>query len=111
MRTKLNSFIFIFGMPKRTKREKLLAEKHRSSNHPSSVPVAQTASADSQKPSNTELFSYKLPSLQQAPINQHAYSVVDTAEFSSIKKDILKTVLLAACAIVIELLLYWKIGK
>ncbi|KKP58795.1 MAG: hypothetical protein UR52_C0016G0009 [Candidatus Gottesmanbacteria bacterium GW2011_GWA1_34_13] len=66
-------------MPKKTKQQKILAAKHK------------------QKISGSMVFSYT------APQNTVSYLRNDTTDFSLIRKDILKTMILAVILITIEI--------
>lgn len=79
-------------MPKKTKREKILAELHRKTYKP---PVA----------SLTPQYAFQAVSTQPHVIQEN-YS-----EYLAIKIDLVKTLVLATIAISAELLLYFKIGK
>lgn len=85
-------------MPKKTKREKILAELHRrQAPITPSLPVVTTA------------YQWQRAQFPLRPAATVALS--NDQEYHAIKQDLVKTIILAAGAIGIELLLYIKIGK
>jgi len=68
-------------MPKKTREQKILADSRR----------------------NVSTFHY-IPSIQ--PKSEQTIAI-DTGELTAIKKDLTKTVVLAAIAIAAELILFW----
>jgi hypothetical protein len=97
-------------MPKRTKREKILADARRivqQAHQNSKI----TLSDESSRGSIPELGKgYTFKAYQNvSPVATETIS--DVKEFTAIRKDLIKTVILAGAAIGIELLLYLKIGK
>jgi hypothetical protein len=97
-------------MPKKTKKEKALAQARRliqNARLHSSIEIPQTAHrtvSDVQIPSS---FQYQAKS---APVISAKTEVIDQQEFVSIRKDILKTVILASVAIAFEFIVYLKLG-
>lgn len=67
-------------MPKKSKREKMLADTRRSTFQFVASPI-----------------------LKQS----ESHEIADTSELTAIKKDLVKTVILATIAIAAELVLYW----
>lgn len=89
-------------MPKKTKREKVLAERHRKlettySSYPDNTPN-QKSIPD----------SYTLPTVHTLPVTPVKQPESDN-HYNDIRSDLKKTLMLATTAIGIELLLYWKI--
>ena len=87
-------------MPKRTKREKLLAQsrRHTVTTLPSS---SQVASADTQE--QHPAFTYQITN---TPAQKEQMKDANTEELPIIRHDLVKTVILALCAIGIELTVY-----
>lgn len=82
-------------MPKKTKKQKLLAQKHRTFQ----VPVPAPLTTESQTPGPT--FQFTAP-----VINTHTQTTAAVVnEFDAIKRDIRKTLLLTTAIIVSEFLL------
>jgi hypothetical protein len=89
-------------MPKKTKKQKILAEKRRHVSHQtSSHPMISSAPTTSTSPS---VFSF------QASAHKPSNNSNDqgSTELSVIRHDLFKTIMLAIAAISIELVLYWK---
>jgi hypothetical protein len=80
-------------MPKKTRREKILAEQHRKIH-------------EFVVPSSTPLYAFQPTSGSVQQVSQ-----VEAAEYRATKIDLVKTLLLAAAAISVELLIYLKIGR
>ena len=93
MPTKLNSFT---PMPKKTRREKIIADyrnKLRLIHDVHPPPISATAS---------------FQSTTHHPLPKHSATVaLDPKENSAIRRDLVKTVLLATIAIAAEFGLYW----
>lgn len=75
-------------MPKKTKREKILAEVHRKTTI--TAPAYVFVPPDGQKQTMTP---------------------TDAVEYTAIKRDLVKTLVLAAMALTTEFLLYFQIGR
>ena len=75
-------------MPKKTKREKLLAELHR-----------KTFSV-------TTTLGTTFPHIESVPLPTHPFAQ-DAIAFGLIRRDVVKTVLLGMAAITGEILIYW----
>ena len=90
-------------MPKKTKREKLLADKHRhmSLSSPSYSSISPSPAVNVQ----SQTFSYHASEMK---VSQKAVKE-DNVELSIIRHDLLKTIILAIIAIGIELGTYWYI--
>lgn len=88
-------------MPKKSKREKILAEARRRvrTEH-----VLTASPAPSPIAEHTHTFQFKAPSLQGIPART---GTSDGTELTAIKKDLSKTIILAGIAIAAELVLYW----
>lgn len=92
MRTRLG------GMPKKTKREKLLAQHHRVSLSPL---VSPSLSESSRLPPSPSGFM-----LPHQSVQMHRTSGVGSIEeFTAIKRDLVKTVIITFGIIISELLL------
>ena len=95
-------------MPKKTKREKILAEYRRkiSAFTPSVHVSAPKESLTSMTPSPFQsVFTYQK---KESPIP--AINSVLQEEYKTIRKDLAKTLILACVMVSIELAVYWKIG-
>jgi len=97
-------------MPKRTKREKIRADRLRSTSAPILSKTQLTQSVTSPNNPSSLTPTYQLPHLARPQGQSQYVATTDAIEFTEIKKDIIKTVILAALAIGTELFLYWKIG-
>lgn len=98
-------------MPKRTRREKLRADRLRHIHTVVQSPPRQSgANVDEPVQSQTP-FTYRMTTNRVTSSTQQVPSGVDLVEFTAIKQDIMKTVFLATIAIGLELLLYFKIGR
>jgi hypothetical protein len=100
-------------MPKKTKKEKVIAEARRliaksqqfQSVAPSSLHLQQTQTVKQQVPTT---FQFQPKSnIQPQAQNDN----VDENEFHAIRKDIIKTVVLAGAAIAFECIVYLRLGK
>lgn len=97
-------------MPKKTRKEKLRADRLRSTHSFLPSVPAQTNNASEHGISSLSPFSFHLNTHPESAFHEKVSSV-DLVEFTAIKQDIVKTVLLAAVAISVEILLYKTIGK
>lgn len=86
-------------MPKKTKKEKMLARKHRSTVLSSSAPTIPTPLVPEH---SAVLFSLPTTSAQLAHTKQIAGSI---EEFAAIKRDLFKTMIITFGIIATELLL------
>lgn len=84
-------------MPKKTKKEKLLAQRHRT-HLTSSVIVPTQVVHDTPATS----FQFVLPVNHISPATQQTVSI---EEFAAIKKDLIKTVVITIGIIAVEILL------
>jgi hypothetical protein len=75
-------------MPKKTKREKILAEHRRNVSHTDG---------------SSSSYSFQIPQKQKEII------AGNTHELHVIQHDLMRTLILAAIAVCIELVLYWKL--
>ncbi len=89
-------------MPKKTKKEKIIAEYHRRLQRVDSVSAP----------------SASLPTYRYAPVVSQKTSSENgtrlslaTDDLSTITHDLTKTILWAALIIVIEVMLYWQVGR
>lgn len=97
-------------MPKKTKKEKALAQARRiilnaRDQSPSSIPQIVQIKQPDVRPVST--FEFK--SKPVTPVSAKL-SVSDEQEFIAIRKDIVKTVVLASIAIAFEYVVYLKLG-
>jgi hypothetical protein len=86
-------------MPKKTKKEKMLAQKHRGtvlSSPGTTIPSPLTHQSSS--------VQFTLPSIKTTRVSQTTHGLV-IEEFSAIKRDLLKTIIITVGIIVTELLL------
>jgi hypothetical protein len=85
-------------MPKKTKREKMLADKRHSFIQPleihSSIPAGSV-------PSSTFQF-------RATTTKTHAHVQTNTQELRAIQFDITKTIILAGIALAVEFAVYWQ---
>jgi uncharacterized membrane protein len=93
-------------MPKKTKKEKLIAEARRiirESQMPgkSVSPVVKSVN----NPEQTQKSAYQWTTDKS---NYSAKTQNDELEFSVIRKDLIKTIVLASAAVLVELMLFWK---
>ena len=96
-------------MPKKTKREKLIAQIHRTSHILQTPKSLSVPSESSFSDSNiTPQFQYVIPQKNHTPPTQKK---TETIELHAISRDLQKTILLAAGAIAIEFVLYWYTGR
>jgi hypothetical protein len=86
-------------MPKKTKREKIIAEQRRHSVSPSH----SFEHRDTQEPTRPA-FAFRASS------NDTASSQSNTEELTIIRHDLLRTIIFALIAVGIELSIYWKIS-
>jgi len=88
-------------MPKKSRREKQLADVRRRARTQSviSVPVAPSPIRE-----HAATFQF-IPS--RPPAAQTVYATVDSGELVAIKKDLIKTAILSVLAISAEVILYW----
>jgi len=87
-------------MPKRTRREKLLAQARRRTVTP--VPLS-SQDAPLNSPEQQHTFSFQVT---QTPIQKDLSKETNAEELPIIQHDLIKTVILAICAIGIELTIY-----
>ena len=86
-------------MPKKTKREKLLAQRHRQSLPPPVISQVPTrAPAPGPQP-----YQFTASSITTRPPTPKA--LVSTQEFTAIKKDLVKTVIITGAIIISEFML------
>jgi hypothetical protein len=93
-------------MPKKTKKEKLIAEARRIIRE-SQLP-GKSISTVAKTVNHPELAQ---KSAYQWTTDKTIYSTktqTDELEFSVIRKDLIKTIVLASAAILVELMLFWK---
>ncbi|KKS88265.1 MAG: hypothetical protein UW37_C0014G0012 [Candidatus Gottesmanbacteria bacterium GW2011_GWA2_44_17] len=99
------------GMPKKTKKEKIIAEYRRKLSIVSARPEAteivtrhDTASAPT---SGVPTFSLQ----HSPPKNEHSDAIaLDPHEFLAIKKDLLMTLILTGCILIGQIILWRVIG-
>jgi hypothetical protein len=98
-------------MPKKTKREKLIAEARRIIKQ-SQQPVQTVISSPTELHVNKETINQK-PSAFSWNSQTTSHSIKglnDEIEYAQIRKNLTKTVILAAIAVLIEFAFYWKLG-
>lgn len=88
-------------MPKKSKREKMLADIRRRARTEHVINV-QTPASPIQEHTSTFRFT---PSVSPKPREVHVYT--NTTELTAIKNDLTKTAILSVVAITAELVLYW----
>lgn len=98
-------------MPKKTKREKILARARRiiweqSSNLPN-IPTA-TAKQGFAAAHSVNPYSFKPVSVPAVP---YKHTDDDLREFTAIRSDLIKTIILSAAAVIIEIILYSSVFK
>lgn len=86
-------------MPKKTKREKIIAELRRHSTSPSH-PLEHRDIAEPVRPA----FAFQASAKNTASLQSN------TEELTVIRHDLLRTIILALIAVGIELSIYWKIS-
>jgi acyl-CoA thioesterase FadM len=89
-------------MPKKSKREKILADYRRKIQTQQSLTVHLPTLVKEETSLN---FQFKLKNEPQTPIRQS--SAQDVTELVAIKRDLSKTFILATLAIAAELIIYW----
>jgi hypothetical protein len=97
-------------MPKKTKKEKALAQARRivqNARIQSSLEVPQIIQKDQKEVSHTSSFQFKAKPDTAVYIKSKE---TDEQEFTAIRKDIMKTVILAGIAIAFEFVVYVKFG-
>ncbi len=93
-------------MPKKTKREKILAEIRRTSHHTASVSLVHEKHSinNSEHLPNDGLFRFQAQVAELSP----TVKTEQTAELIAIRKGLLKTLILSLFAFAGELALYWR---
>ncbi|OGG08968.1 hypothetical protein A2154_05210 [Candidatus Gottesmanbacteria bacterium RBG_16_43_7] len=95
-------------MPKKTKRQKILAEARRIINQTkSTADISPDPSQYSTRIHNPEM-TYSVPTA--APRLPVAPVVSPVTDFKAVQTGIIKTITLAIVAVLIELILYWRIN-
>jgi hypothetical protein len=92
-------------MPKKTKREKLIAQARRIIRQSQNIPLPNSTFNSFKQTPNLPTDTLRL----EIPKPQEKLTVNDVAEFSAIRHDIVKTIVLAGIAVFIELLLSFKL--
>ncbi len=98
-------------MPKKTKREKIIAEYRRKLQHVTKASGNPSENVTSTKTDTTLPASNPFPyqfNKSISPTPRYVQSV-DTTEFTAIRQDLTKTLILAAISIMIELAFYLKL--
>ena len=102
-------------MPKKTKKEKIIAEYRRKLQASAAGRPAAINDISQNSPKNVPSLQiepiYKLTSLVNKDVPKIITSAPATAlsDFPAIRHDLVKTLMLAVIAVATELLLYWKI--
>ncbi len=94
-------------MPKKTRREKILAQLHRKTLE---IKSPQVTHVNPSLPLQTATSPYIFQP-QAATTRAAVLDPSDVIEYKAIKTDLAKTLMLAAIAIGVELLLYLKTGR
>ena len=99
------------GMPKKTKREKIIAEYRRKLLSVSDK-TESTTSADERGPITTQ--SLGVPTFTVPPTvsknDRNDSALIDPLEFAAIKKDLVKTLLVTCCIIVGQIIIWRVVG-
>jgi hypothetical protein len=85
-------------MPKKTKREKMLADRRHSFVQPLEINPSIPAGS-----SPSSAFQFRATTAKT-----HAHAHTDTQELRAIQLDITKTIILAVAALAIEFAVYWQ---
>ena len=99
------------GMPKKTKREKIIAEYRRklsivSARGESAKPMREPVQTDN---SHTSIPTFTLTN--NRPNNEHRDAVsLDPQEFLAIKKDLMMTLVLTGCILVGQIIIWRVMG-
>jgi hypothetical protein len=99
-------------MPKKTKKEKALAQARRiiqSARLQSSIAPSQSVHVTQTETYTPSTFEFKAKPIASSISAKTEKS--DEKEFSAIRKDIAKTVILAGAAIAFEFIVYLRLGK
>ena len=88
-------------MPKKSKREKMLADIRRRVRTEHVLTATPLASPIRE---HSSTFRFTMPT---SPKQQEPRATTETSELTAIKKDLTKTTILAVIAIAAELTLYW----
>lgn len=93
-------------MPKKTKKEKIIADYRRKLATSYSLPETTMSSSASNPLASRASYSLHLPA---DPLStQPKHDEINNSQLPAIKKDLVKTMTLAIVAIAIEFLLYWQ---
>lgn len=101
-------------MPKKTKKEKIIAEYRRKlqrsigASAPKNTDVSQNQSEPISQLSSEPIYKIGNVIAKKQDVQRPASVLTD---FNAIRMDLVKTITLAAAAIVTELILYWKFGR
>ncbi len=87
-------------MPKKTKKEKLLAQQHRS--HVASVVTRRAPESDTLPATTDTRITFSLPKRTQQPTG---LGLSSAHEFTVMKRDLIKTVILTVAILISEFLL------
>ncbi len=105
-------------MPKKTKKEKIIAEYRRKLQTVAGTPPTRKEETHqafvTEKSPRTSSVQPVYQLDKQQNVSEKGNSETSTIELHdliAIRHDLIKTVLLAAATISVELLLYWRIGK
>lgn len=85
-------------MPKKTKRQKVLADRRHSISLPS-------ISLDEKRPESPQTPTFQFQSLTTKVQTRNGEGI---SELAAIQRDLVKTIVLATLAVGIELLVYWR---
>jgi hypothetical protein len=94
------------NMPKKTRKDKIIAEARRIIRESHSTSGNQSVTEKIQlKPIPTPSSGYQLQHFENSVSTINSFELI---EYAAIKKDLLKTALLAVSALVVELILFWR---
>lgn len=92
-------------MPKKTKKEKIIAEYRRRLQ---SVPMAQTPAVSVKTENISTPVQFVLPKVKEQQVSGASAISLNPNEFTIIKRDLVKTLILTAVIIVCEFLIAWR---
>jgi len=98
-------------MPKKTKREKIIAEYRRKISIVSSLPDSAEPSREHLPTQSSSVFTPTFTLKQSAPRNEtHDVLTLDPQEFLAIKKDLMMTLALTVCILIGQIIIWRVVG-
>lgn len=97
-------------MPKKTKKEKIIAE-YRRKLQTVSVPNLHRNQSKQVLSQPEQIHTYRLSQIDSTITVSGKASAAYTDDFPAIRNDLFKTIIFAAIAVLVELALYLRIGK